>query len=179
MTDTRVEMRIVRLRRRVARLERGLALLERWDENKYRPLRAFILEILDEDPDATDEEIVDALVEKADELARFQGLRELITDASIRVAAEVGLWAHRNRKRLIEGRLARLRKRIAALEKSQAKPRPRPGRARAALRQDARAAQEVPSGPTEQAMFAQLGMSEEFYQPSKRAKSGTRRAKGK
>jgi hypothetical protein len=125
MEDTSVEMQLARLRRRVARLERGLELLERWDEKKYQPLQAVIAELLAKDPDATDKEIVDALVERADELARFEGLRELITDVTIRLAAQVGLWVHRNRKRVIEGRLERLRERIAGLEKELAPPRAR------------------------------------------------------
>jgi len=116
MTDTSVEMRLERLRRREARLERGLELLAGWDEKKYRPLKTFILEILAKNPKATDKEIVDALVDRADELAKLDGLRELITDVTIRVAARVGMWAHMNRKRLVEQRLERLRRRIATLE---------------------------------------------------------------
>jgi hypothetical protein len=158
MADDRVRMRIHRLERRVARLARALEAIKRWDERKHHPLRAFILEILDEDPTATDEEIADALVEKADELMRFAGIAELVTDLGLRLVANVGLWVHHNRERLITQRINRLRKRIAALQKELAK---KPSRARGA-----RAAREkvAPAAQDERSIFAAIGMSEGFVE---------------
>lgn len=158
MTEQRLEMRILRLQRRVARLERGLALMERWDESKYRPLRPFILEILDEDPDATDEEIVEALVEKVDQLLRFEGLAEIITDIGIRVAAEVGLWVYQNKKRLITQRIKRLQRRIAQLRKERTRQASRAPRA-AAARQRAVV--------DDRAILLELGLSEAFLEGAK------------
>jgi hypothetical protein len=160
MTNARIEMRIARLERRVARLERSLALLDRWDEGKHRPLRAFLAEILDDDPDATDDEIVEALAEKADELARFQGIRELIADLGIRLAARIALWAHQNRRRLLAQRAERLRERINELRR---KP------------DDARDDDPVSFGGTDssedpEAMLAELGMSPEMIEHTRPAK---------
>jgi hypothetical protein len=169
--DARVEMRIHRLKRRVARLERGLELMKRWDERNYRLLRPFILEILDEDPDATDEEIVDALVEKIDQLLCFQGIAEIITDIGIRVAGEVGLWVHQNKERLITQRTKRLRKRIAQLEKQLAKRTGKPARARGTMGE--RTLQDT------HAIFVALGMSEAFLEHAKptKGKPGKTRAR--
>jgi hypothetical protein len=170
MATDREAMRIRRLERRVARLERGLELLKHWDARKYQPLRPFITEILDEDSDATDEEIVDALVEKVDELLKFEGLVELITDVGIRLVAEVGLWVHQNRERLLTQRLARLRKRIAQLEKAlPKKAAKKAGRSRMAKSLVSERAIE-----DEQAIFAELGMNAKFLEALKPTRRKTR-----
>jgi hypothetical protein len=116
MQTKRIEMRIRRLKRRAVRIERWLAEMGRWDAGKHRPFRAFVLEILDEDPDATDEEIIEALIEKADELTRFSGPAELISDVGIRLAARLVVFVYKNRETLLRRRLEQVRGTITRLQ---------------------------------------------------------------
>ncbi len=116
MQTKRIEMRIRRLKRRTARIERWLGQMSRWDAGKHRPFRAFILEILDEDPDATDDEIIEALIEKVDDLMRFSGPAELISDVGIHIAARLVVLIYKNREVLLRRRLERIRGSIARLE---------------------------------------------------------------
>lgn len=94
MTDAqkrRLTRRIRRIERRLAWNRKIQAAWAHWSEERYRPIRAFINEIVADDPDISDDALVEALIEKVDELLEFQGLAEAISDLGIRLVAALAV----------------------------------------------------------------------------------------
>lgn len=111
----RLKMRIHRLSTRAARIRARLAHLGRWDEGRHGPARTLLHELIDEDDDLSDEELIDGLVERLDDLLAFSGIVETISDIGIRAFATVAVWILRNREAWMRGRLERIDARIAEL----------------------------------------------------------------
>lgn len=147
MPNNRLEMRIRRLQRRMARVQRWLDRMKTWDESKHHPIRAFLAEILHEDPDVTDEEIAEALVERVDEMMRFKGIMEIISDIGIRSFANIAVRVIRHRQELMTKRIETLQARISELQGQLEGPR---AHARRALEDDTKK------------IFDDLGMDPQF-----------------
>ena len=117
MSEKALRTKIRRLERRAARIRRRLANLEKWNERGHDPVRRVLVVLLKEDPEATDDELVDALVDKVDDLMRFKGaVAEVISDVGIHVFARVAVWVVRNRKEIMTRRVAWIEQQIEALK---------------------------------------------------------------
>ncbi len=149
MSDRRLAMRINRLEQRANNIRRRLDNLHKWDEGQHRPIRALLRELIAEDEDISDEELVEALAARADDLLGFNGIAETISDIGIRVFAAIAVWTIRNREKFMRARLERIERRVAELRKRLADDKPQGG-----------------FGATAEDVLAELGIDAEFVTES-------------
>ena len=145
MGDRRLAMRINRLEQRASNIRRRLDNLHKWDEGQHRPIRALLRELIAEDEDISDEELVEAVAARADDLLAFNGIAETISDIGIRVFAAIAVWTIRNREKFMRARLERIERRVAELRKRLADNKPQGG-----------------FGATSEDVLAELGIDPEF-----------------
>jgi len=127
MSDRRLAMRINRLEQRANNIRRRLENLHKWDESRHRPIRALLRELIAEDNDISDEELVEALAARADDLLAFNGIAETISDIGIRMFAAIAVWTIRSRENFMKARLERIKVRVTALRERLAKNTPQGG----------------------------------------------------
>lgn len=119
------QRRIRRIKRRIVRIERRLQVIADVGALALRgPLARWVEQLeartdLELDTDSNGvvdfEELMDAVVEHADELVELGPLGDLVMDLGVRLFAEIAVIIYRNTEDRLRNRLDRLRRRLAAL----------------------------------------------------------------
>jgi hypothetical protein len=119
------QRRVRRIKRRIARIERRLEVIADVGALELRgPLARWVEQLearpgidFDEDENGVVdfEELMDGVVEHADELIDLGPLGELVMDLGVRLFAEVAVTIYRNTEDRLRKRLERLRRRLATL----------------------------------------------------------------
>lgn len=114
--QTRIRRRIHRLEQRLAWNRRLRKIWDLWQAQKHRAALAFLREIIADDPDISDEELIEQLAQRLDELLEFEGIRETISDIGIRAFAALAVNVLRRTPAWLDQRAETITARIERLK---------------------------------------------------------------
>ncbi len=109
----RIKRRLERLERRRDRVQKRLDGVERWDEVRHKGMKEVVDLVSERFGPISDEELIAKVKEELDRRVDREGIWEAISDFGINLFVDIAVYRARNRKKVLQRRLARIDRRIA------------------------------------------------------------------